>query len=61
MTDDAVPRALIGGGLGKRPTLLQMWLIQWAPGASLAGWALAVVVLLRLGGDDNGLTFIFWG
>ena len=62
MTDDAVPRALIGGGLGsKRPTLLQMWLIQWAPGTSLAGWALAVVVLQRLGRDGNGPAFIFLG
>ena len=60
MTDDAVPRALIGGGPGsKRPTLLQIWLIQWAPGASLAGWALAVVVLQR--GNDNGPAFIFLG
>ena len=48
MTDDTVPRALIGGGLGStRPTLLQMWLIQWGPGASLAGWTLAVVLLQR--------------
>ena len=62
MTDDAVPRTLIGGGPGsKRPTLLRMWLIQWAPGASLAGWALAVVVLPRLGRDGTGLTFIFLG
>ena len=38
-----------------------MWLIQWAPGASLAGWALAVVVLQRLGRDGNGLTFILLG
>ena len=60
MTDDAVPRALIGGGWGsKRPTLLKMWLIQWAPGASLAGGALAVVVLQR--GNDNGPAFIFLG
>ena len=62
MTDDAVPRALIGGGWGsRRPTLLQMWLIQWAPGASLAGWVLAVVVLQRLGRDGNALAFIFLG
>ena len=62
MTDDAVPRALIGGGLGStRPTLLQMWLIQWAPGTSLAGWALAVVVLQRSGGNDNGPAFILLG
>ena len=45
----------------RRPTLLQMWLIQWAPGASLAGWVLAVVVLQRLGRDGNALTFIFLG
>ena len=38
-----------------------MWLIQWAPGASLAGWALAVVVLPRLGRDGTGLTFILLG
>ena len=62
MPDDAVPRALSGGGWGsRRPTLLQMWLIQWAPGNSLAGWALAVAVLPRLGRDGNALTFIFLG
>ena len=45
----------------RRPTLLRMWLVQWAPGASLAGWVLAVVVLQRLGRDGNALTFILFG
>jgi hypothetical protein len=36
--EDAIPKGLVGGGLRSRsPTLLQMWLIQWAPGACLAG------------------------
>jgi hypothetical protein len=62
MTDDAVPRALIGGGLeSKRPTVLQMWLIQWAPGTSLAGWALAAMVLQRSPEDDSGPAFILLG
>jgi hypothetical protein len=38
-----------------------MWLVQWAPGTSLAGWAVAVVVVSRLGSDGNGLTFILLG
>ena len=41
MREDAIPRGLVGGGLRSRsPTLLQMWLIQWAPGACLAGLSL---------------------
>lgn len=40
MTPKLKPGELIGGGLRSRqPTVLEVWLIQWAPGACLTGLA----------------------
>jgi len=39
-----------------------MWLIQWAPGASLAGWACAAALaFLRDHPNDDGAPFLFLG
>jgi hypothetical protein len=67
MIEDAVPRGLVGGGLGSRsPTLLQMWCLQWAPGACLIGWPLAALILglaspSDRGGIGNTVVFLAYG
>jgi hypothetical protein len=46
MSENAVPDGLVGGAPNSRsPTLLQMWCLQWAPGACLIGWPLAALAL----------------
>ena len=62
MREDAVPQALIGGGMrSTRPAAVQIWLLQWAPGASLAGWASAAVAVERMPESGSTATFILLG
>ena len=60
MREDAISRGLVGGGLRSRsPSLLQMWLIQWAPGGCLAGWLSAALV--QISDAEAGTTLIVVG
>ena len=66
MNEAIIPHALIGGGVrSKRPTLLQLWVLQWAPGASLAGWLLAsLAIQADIQGDrasNPSLAFLVFG
>jgi hypothetical protein len=63
MAENAVPVGLVGGGPKSRsPTLLQMWCLQWAPGACLTGWGLAALAFPSdRGSMAEGVVFIAFG